>query len=76
VSDAPDQELTPAQRAAAGHLELLRADPPSPGATLARRVMRTTRWQQALRAPLRVVAMIGGSVLDAMSLIRRRGSSR
>ena len=54
----PDEELTPAQRAAAQHLGLLRLDPPTPDRALIRRVMRTTRWQHAVKAPLRVVIMI------------------
>lgn len=67
----PDEQLTPAQRSVAGHLALLRAEPPTPGTSLVRRVMRTTRWQQAVRAPLRVVTMIAGAILDALGLTTR-----
>lgn len=70
--DGPEDQLTPAQQRVAGHLALLRAQPPTPDTSLVRRVMRTTRWQQAVRAPLRVVTMIAGAVLDALGIATRR----
>ena len=66
------EDLTPAQHAAARHLALLREDPPRPGMGLARRVLVTTRWQKAIRAPLRIVAMIAGSIRDALGIATRR----
>jgi hypothetical protein len=70
----PDEQLTPAQRAAAAHLGLLRDEPLEPGRSLAVQVMRTTRWQRAIRAPLRIAALIAASVLDGLGLISRRRS--
>ena len=48
-----------AERRLDEHLELLRASPPAPGTDLVPFVMRRARWQSYLRAPLRVVGMIG-----------------
>ncbi len=70
----PDEQLTPPQRAAAEHLGLLRDDAPEPGRSLAVQVMRTTRWQRALRAPLRIAALIAASVLDGLGVLGRRRS--
>jgi hypothetical protein len=72
----PDEQLTPAQRSAAGHLALLRLEPPTPDTSLVRRVVRTTRWQQAVRAPLRVVTIIAGAILDALGVATRRRKPR
>lgn len=68
MSDEPRQVSPEAERRLAEHLELLRADSSSsrPGAGLARRVARTARWQRSARAPLRVVGMIAGSLLDGI----------
>jgi len=66
VSDEP-RDLTPAEeRRLARHLELLRADHPQPGTALARRVVRTARWQRVARAPLRVVGMIAGAFFEGL----------
>jgi len=70
----PDEQLTPPQRAAAEHLGLLRDQPPEPGRSLAVQVMRTTRWQRAIRAPLRIAALIAASVLDGLGVLGRRRS--
>lgn len=73
-SAEPEEELTPAQRAAAEHFALLRDHTPEPGRSLAVRVIRTTRWQRAVRAPLRIAALIAASVLDGLGLVTRRRS--
>ncbi len=56
MNDEPDG---PAERRLDEHLSLLRASPPAPGTALVPRVVRKARWQSYLRAPLRVVGMIG-----------------
>ncbi|MDQ3644464.1 MAG: hypothetical protein M3356_03015 [Actinomycetota bacterium] len=66
MSDEPRDVSPEAERRLGEHLELLRSDPSRPGAGLARRVVRTARWQRAARAPLRVVGMIAGSLLDGI----------
>jgi hypothetical protein len=67
----------PAERRLDEHLALLRDSPPEPGTALVPRVVRTARWQSMLRAPLRVVAMIGAAVLQGVTTLAgggRRGS--
>jgi hypothetical protein len=56
-----------AERRLDEHLELLRASPPSPGTALVPRVVRTVRWQGYLRAPLRVVGMIGVAFVQGLA---------
>ena len=59
----------PAERRLDEHLELLRASPPSPGTELVPRVVRRARWQSYLRAPLRVVGMIGFAFLSGLGAL-------
>ena len=71
------RELSPeAERRLAEHLDLLRTDRPQPGVALARRVVRTARWQRVVRAPLRVVGMIAGSLLDGIMRLVGPGQRR
>jgi hypothetical protein len=69
---------SPAQERLDEHLELLRVDDPSPGRSLAPRIVRTARWQRALRAPVQVAAAVVGAVIDALSGLvgGRRRSTR
>lgn len=60
---------SPAERRLEEHLELLRALPPEPETALVATVVRTARWQQALRSPLRVIGMIGSALVDGMSVL-------
>ena len=67
MNDVPEGE--PAERRLAEHLELLRDSPPSPGTSLVPRVVRTARWQSFLRAPLRVVGMIGFAFVQGLTTL-------
>ena len=72
----PADSSSPAERRLDEHLDALRSGWPVPGTSLVKRVVRTARWQRAVRAPLKVVAMIAGAVLDGLSGLagaRRRG---
>ena len=65
----------PAEAKLAEHLALLRAEAPRPGTALTHRVVRTARWQRALRSPLRVVGMIAAGIADGAAALlgfRRR----
>ena len=74
---SPGDAASPAERRLDEHLEALRTGAPEPGTSLVRRVVRTARWQRAVRAPLRVVAMIAGALLDGLfGLTRGRRGSR
>ena len=59
----------PAERRLGEHLELLRASPPAPSATLVPRVVRRARWQGYLRAPVRVVGMIGSAFIQGLATL-------
>jgi hypothetical protein len=59
----------PAERRLGEHLELLRASPPAPGTTLVPRVVRRARWQGYMRAPLRVVGMIGAAFVQGLATL-------
>ena len=71
-------EPTPAERALADHLAMLQRteaeaqDDPS----LVRQIVRTARWQKAVRAPLRVVGMIGAAALDGLLAFAGAGRRR
>ncbi|HVD55619.1 MAG TPA: hypothetical protein VNC17_02160 [Thermoleophilaceae bacterium] len=74
MNDEPEGGL--AERRLDEHLELLRATPPSPGTALVPRVVRKARWQSYLRAPLRVVGMIGFAFVHGLSALLGGGKSR
>jgi hypothetical protein len=57
----------PAQRSLDAYLELLRTERPEPGRALARRTVRTARWQRSLRAPLRVAGLLAGALFDGVT---------
>ena len=67
MNDEP--EGGPAERRLDEHLELLRTSPPAPGTALVPRVVRRARWQSYLRAPLRVVGMIGLAFAQGISTL-------
>ena len=67
MNDVP--EGGPAERRLDEHLELLRDSPPSPGTALVPRVVRTARWQSFLRAPRRVVGMIGLAFVQGLTTL-------
>jgi hypothetical protein len=64
-----EHEDGPAERRLDEHLELLRASPPAPGTALVPRVVRKARWQGFLRAPLRVVGMIGLAFVHGLTTL-------
>lgn len=68
TADETDAELTPAERRLAEHLELLRASPPSTSPQLVPRVIRSVRWQRAIRDPLRLVGAVAAAVVEGLSI--------
>lgn len=76
MSDEPREVSPEAERRLAEHLELLRAERLEPGVALARRVVRTARWQRYARGPLRVAGMIAGSLLDGLMRLVAPGRKR
>lgn len=68
----------PAERRLDEHLELLRVDQPAGHRSLVHRVIRTARWQRALREPIRMAALIAGAMIDGLRVLTggRRRSAR
>ncbi len=66
-SDATD-ELTPAERQLSRHLALL-DEAPGPPESLAGRIVRTARWQRAVRSPLLTIAHIAAAGLDTVRMV-------
>jgi hypothetical protein len=54
----------------------LRDERVRPGHALAPRVVRTARWQQMARAPLRVAGMISAAVVDGIASLISPGRKR
>ena len=67
MNDEPQAAL--AERRLDEHLELLRAAPPEPGTALVPRVVRRARLQSHLRAPLRVMGMIGFAFIHGLAAL-------
>ncbi len=65
----PEPDAPAAERRLDEHLELLRASPPAPGTDLVPHVMRRARWQGLVRAPLRVVGMIGVAFVQGLATL-------
>lgn len=62
-------DLTPAELGLDRHLALLREEPPPSGSALVSRVIRTARWQEAIREPLGLVGAVAGMLADAVRLV-------
>jgi hypothetical protein len=76
AGESPD-ELSPAERRLAQHLQLLRASPPTATSDLVLRVIRGVRWQRAIRDPLVFVGTVAAALAEGLSLLfkPRRGHS-
>lgn len=75
----PDEpgDLSDAERRLVQHLEIVKTAPPAE-VSLTQRVVRSARFQRALREPLRVVGAIAMAVVDGLGglLGVRRGRRR
>lgn len=72
MNDATD----PAEERALQLMLLLHEDRPRPSDTLRERIMRTARWQYALRGVLHVLAQLAGALGDLTRLVLGGGSQR
>ncbi len=63
------EDLSPAERSLHEHLELLRIDALPPPASMVATIVRTARWQRAVRRPLLAVAALAGAVSDGLRLL-------
>ena len=69
AGDSPPEDLTPAERRLVQHLELLRTGAPTVTPQLVPRVIRSVRWQRAIRDPLVLVGAVASAVADGLSLL-------
>jgi hypothetical protein len=68
VSTNVPEPVTAAERRLGEHLQLLRDVPDAP-AGLTGRVLRTARWQRAVREPLLAFGHVAAAVGDALRLL-------
>ena len=68
-ADEDSTDLTAAERRLDQHLELLRASPPAATRELVPRVIRTVRWQRAIRDPLLLVGAVAAAVAETARLL-------
>jgi hypothetical protein len=69
AGDSPVDDLTPAERRLTKHLEVLRVSPPSGGHDLVPRVIRSVRWQRAIRDPLVLVGAVASAIAEGVGLL-------
>lgn len=67
--DSDDEPLTPAQRRVAVLISQLRDDRREPPDDLTERVVRTARWQRAVRGTLIAVGQVTGALTDGLALL-------
>ena len=67
--DPPADELSPAEQRLDEHLELLRANPPTATPDLITRIVRTARWQAAVRDPLVLIGAVAMSLGESIRLV-------
>ena len=68
AGENPD-DLTPAERRLAHHLQLLRSSPPTATPYLVPRVIRGVRWQRAVRDPLLFVGAVAAALAESLGLL-------
>lgn len=64
-----DEDLTPAERRLAEHLELLRSSPPTAAPDLIAGILRTARWQIAIRDPLIFLGTVSAAIAEGLTLL-------
>jgi hypothetical protein len=69
AGDFPTDELSPAERRLAQHLDMLRTSPPTGAPELVPRVIRGVRWQGAIRDPLVLVGVVAAAVVEGLDLV-------
>ncbi len=74
-STDPD-ELTAAERGLHDHLQLLRQDAPRASAAMVSRVVRSARWQRAIRGPLLAIGALTATVGEALRLLIKAPGER
>ena len=66
----PDEgPLSPAEMRLRGYLAALGGDAPAADPRLPRAIVRTARWQRAVRVPLRTAGLLAAAVVDGVGLV-------
>jgi hypothetical protein len=65
-------DLTPAERGLAQHMEPLRTSGPESPPLLVPRIIRSVRWQRAIRDPLVLVGSVASAVAESLGLLFTR----
>jgi hypothetical protein len=73
--DAAD-DLSPAEGRLSEHLELLRANPPTAAPDLIARIIRSVRWQRAIRDPLILVGAVASAIGEGLRLFLKPPAGR
>jgi hypothetical protein len=68
-NDRDDDERSRAELRLHEHLDVLRQDAPDAPLDLARRIVRTVRWQRAVRRPLLAIGALTATVGHALRLL-------
>jgi hypothetical protein len=74
--DAQRDAATPAEARLVGYLDDLRDDPPSPGAALVPAVLRSARWQGAVRPYVLTVGRLFGAFGAGLRVFTKGSRSR
>jgi hypothetical protein len=76
MSAEPPEARSAADARLDEHLDLLRTDAPAGNDSLAHRVVRTARWQGAVRTPLRAAISLLGAAAHGLGVLLgvRKGS--
>lgn len=69
AADEPPETLSPAERRLEDHLQLLRAEAPQPPLAMMASILRTARWQRAVRRPLVTITTLGATVAEGIRLL-------
>ncbi len=75
-AEADSEELSPAERRLSQHLVVLNDDPPRPAPVLTEIILRTARWQRAVRVPLSAIGQLAATVGDGLRLLLGPRSGR
>lgn len=67
-AEDPD-DLTAAERALRERLQTMQVVAETPSTMLVPRIIRTARWQRALRHPLLAISGVGGAMIDSVRLL-------
>jgi hypothetical protein len=72
----PADDLSPAEGRLSEHLELLRANPPTAAPELMGRIIRSVRWQRAVRDPLVLVGAVASAIGETLRLLLKPPAGR